>query len=165
MRIILKNKDTLLCDEFKFKCSIGKNGLKKNKREGDKNTPKGTFLLGDIYYRSDRLRKPISRLKTKIINKNTGWCDDPESKQYNKEILIKKKLKIRYEKLYRKDHKYDLLIVIKYNYQKVIKNKGSAIFIHLTKNFKPTKGCIALNKNDLLILLKIIKKDSKIIIN
>ena len=165
MRIILKNKETLLCDEFKFKCSIGKNGLKKNKKEGDNATPRGTFLLGDIYYRADRLSKPYSNLKIKKIKKNIGWCDDPNSKHYNKEILISKNLKINYEKLYRKDNKYDLLIVIKYNYKNVVKNKGSAIFIHLTKDYMPTRGCIVLKKKDFLILSKIVKKTQKIKIN
>jgi|TARA_B110000495_G_C22710433_1_gene417813 L,D-peptidoglycan transpeptidase YkuD (ErfK/YbiS/YcfS/YnhG family) len=165
MRIILKNKETLLCDEFKFKCSIGKNGLKKNKKEGDNATPRGTFLLGDIYYRADRLNKPVSNLKVKMIKKNTGWCDDPNSKYYNKEILINKNLKINYEKLYRRDHKYDLLILVKYNYNRVIKNKGSAIFIHLTKDYFPTEGCIVLDKKDFLILTKIVQKNEKIKIN
>ena len=76
MRIILKNKDTLLYDEFEFKCSIGKNGLKKNKKEGDNSTPKGIFLLGDIYYRADRLNKPVTKLKTKIIKKNRKKWND-----------------------------------------------------------------------------------------
>jgi L,D-peptidoglycan transpeptidase YkuD (ErfK/YbiS/YcfS/YnhG family) len=165
MRIILKNKETLLCDEFEFKCSIGKNGLKNNKKEGDNSTPKGNYLLGDIYYRADRLNKPVCKLKARIIKKNTGWCDDPNSKYYNKEITINKNQKINYEKLYRADHIYDMLIVIKYNYQKVKKNKGSAIFIHLTKRFLPTKGCIALEKKDFLILSKIINKKTKIHIN
>tara|TARA_B100000795_G_C22764702_1_gene425165 strand:- start:582 stop:1079 length:498 start_codon:yes stop_codon:yes gene_type:complete len=165
MRIILKNKETLLCDEFKFKCSIGKNGLKKNKKEGDNATPRGTFLLGDIYYRADRLNKPVSNLKVKMIKKNTGWCDDPNSKYYNKEILINKNLKISYEKLYRRDHKYDLLILVKYNYNRVIKNKGSAIFIHLTRDYLPTEGCIVLDKKDFLILSKIVQKNEKIKIN
>ena len=94
-----------------------------------------------------------------------GWCDDPKSKHYNKLIKITKKIKVGYEKLYRKDHKYDLLIVIKYNYKKVFKNKGSAIFLHLTKNFFCTKGCIALKKNDFIILCKLIKRNTKIEIN
>ena len=50
MKITLKNKYTLKIDDFKFKCCIGKNGLKKNKAEGDKCTPKGTFKLGILYY-------------------------------------------------------------------------------------------------------------------
>ena len=165
MRIILKNKETLLYDDFKFKCSIGKKGSSNNKKEGDNKTPKGVFKLGNIYYRADRVKKPKSNLDTIIIKKNMGWCDDPNSKFYNKLVKIKKNLNISYEKLFRIDNKYDLLILIKYNYKKIIKNKGSAIFLHLTKNYSPTQGCIAIKKKDFLILCKLIKKNTKIKIN
>ena len=87
-----------------------------------------------------------------------GWSDDPKSSYYNRQILIKKNYKFSYEKLYRKDHKYDFVIPIKYNYKKTVKNKGSAIFLHLTKNYKPTVGCIALKMKDFLILLNLINK-------
>ena len=160
MIIKLKNKDTLICDDFQFKCSIGKNGLKKNKLEGDNSTPKGTFSLGLVYYRADRVAKPETKLKTVKIRKQMGWCDDPNNINYNKEIKLDKKIKA--EKLYRKDRIYDIVIVINYNTQRIIKNKGSAIFIHVTNNYKPTKGCVALSLNDLEILLKIIKRNSKI---
>ena len=165
MIIIVKNKDTLLIDDFKFRCSIGKNGFSKKKHEGDLTTPKGKFNLGDIYYRADRVQKPLSKLRSIAIKKNMGWCDDPNSKFYNKQIKIKKNFKIRFEKLHRKDHKYDFLILIKYNYKSPIKFKGSAIFLHLTKNYSPTKGCIALCKKDFLILAKLINKSTKIKIN
>ena len=90
-----------------------------------------------------------------------GWCDDPnDKKNYNKLIVIKKNIK--YEKLYRKDNKYDFLIPISYNTKKIIPGKGSAIFIHLTNNFRRTLGCIALKKNDFMILLKIINKKTKL---
>ena len=89
-----------------------------------------------------------------------GWCDDPKSQKYNK--LIKTDKKISHEKLFREDHKYDLLIPIKYNFDRIIPNKGSCIFLHLTKNYKPTAGCVALNEKDFLILLKLIKKKTKI---
>ncbi len=160
MIIRLKNKDTLICDDFQFKCSIGKNGLKKKKLEGDNSTPVGTFSLGPVYYRSDRVDKPDTKLKTVTINKQMGWCDDPNNISYNKKIKLNKKIKA--EKLYRKDRIYDIIIVINYNTQKIIKNKGSAIFIHVTNNYRPTRGCIALSLNDIEILLKIIKKNSKI---
>ena len=160
MIIKLKNKDTLICDDFQFKCSIGKNGLKKNKLEGDNCTPVGTFSLGPVYYRNDRVDKPNTKLKTLRINKQMGWCDDPNDINYNKEVKLNKKIKA--EKLYRKDKIYDIIIVINYNTQKIIRNKGSAIFIHLTNNYKPTGGCIALKKEDFLILLKLINKKSKI---
>ena len=160
MIIKLKNKDTLICDDFQFKCSIGKNGLKKNKLEGDNSTPTGTFSLGPVYYRNDRLDKPNTKLKTIKINKQMGWCYDPNNAYYNKEIKLNKKIKA--EKLYRKDKIYDIIIVINYNTRRIIKNKGSAIFIHVTNNYKPTKGCLALSLNDIEILLKILKKNSKV---
>ena len=90
-----------------------------------------------------------------------GWCDDPKDiKNYNKLIKINKTIK--HEKLFRKDNKYDLLIPICYNMKKKIPGKGSAIFIHLTKDYKPTLGCVALKKNDLLILLRLIRQETKI---
>ena len=165
MIIIVKNKDTLLIDDFKFRCSIGKKGVCNKKVEGDLTTPKGIFNLGNIYYRSDRVQKPFSKLKSISIKKNMGWCDDPNSKFYNKLIKIKKNLKISYERLYRKDHKYNFFILIKYNYKNPIMLKGSAIFLHLTKNYTPTKGCVALSKKDFLILAKLINRKTKIKIN
>jgi len=160
MIIHLKNKNTLIVDDFKFKCCIGKNGLKKRKIEGDKATPEGIFIINKLYYRADRVEKPIISLKTKIIKKNMGWCNDPKNKLYNKEIKINKLIK--HEKLFRKDNKYDYFMVINYNQTKPVPFKGSAIFLHLTKTYKPTAGCIAIKKNDFLVLTKIIKKKIKI---
>ena len=164
MIILLKNKHTLILDDFKFKCCIGKNGKAFFKKEGDKKTPKGKFSIDKLYYRSDRIKKPITRLKTVKIKKKNGWCDDVKfPSQYNK--LIKVNKKIRHEKLFRKDNKYDLLIPIKYNFVKPKIPYGSCIFLHLTNSYKPTAGCIALNKIDFLILLKLIKPNTKILIN
>ena len=161
MTIIIKNKDTLEYGGFKFRCCIGKNGITKNKLEGDKKTPKGTFSLDKLYFRKDRIHKPETNLQVVEIKKNMGWCNDVKAKtKYNKLLNIKSKLK--YEKLFRKDFKYNLLVPIKYNWYKSKLGKGSAIFIHLTKNYRPTLGCIGLAEKDLLILLKIIKKRTKI---
>ena len=161
MTIIVKNKHTLQIDEFKFKCCIGKNGSTKNKKEGDKKTPRGTFEIENLYFRKDRKEKPTTLLRCIEINKNMGWCDDILfPKKYNK--LIKVEKKVKHEKLKRIDHKYDLLIPIKYNFKKPVTGLGSCVFIHLTKDYKPTLGCIALNEKDFLIMLKIIKKNSKI---
>ena len=163
MIIQIKNKDTLIINEFRFKCCIGKKGITKNKFEGDMCTPSGKFKIGKLYWRPDRVKLPKTRLICKKIKKNMGWCNDANSKFYNKEIRVNKKIKC--EKLYRYDYRYDYFILIKYNYKKTIKNKGSAIFIHLTKNFNPTAGCIALKKKDFEILIKLIDKNTKIKIN
>ena len=161
MTILVKNKHTLQIKEFIFKCCIGKKGSTKNKKEGDKKTPIGTFEIEKLYFRKDRLAKPLTSLKCIEIKKNMGWCNDIRfPRKYHKLINIERN--IRHEKLRRKDFKYDLLIPIKYNFEKPITRLGSCIFIHLTKDFKPTAGCIALKKKDFLILLKLIKKNSKI---
>ena len=161
MPILIKNKHTLQIDDFKFKCCIGKNGSTLNKIEGDKKTPKGIFEIENLYFRKDRRKCPETLLKCVKIKKDMGWCNDVRfPKKYNKIFKIEKK--ISHEKLNRKDFKYDLLIPIKYNFKKPIINRGSCIFIHLTKNYKPTAGCVALKDKDFLIMLKIIKKNSKI---
>ena len=160
MLIKLKYKDTLIIDDFKLKCCIGKRGVKSKKKEGDLATPRGVFKLGPVYYRNDRVPKPVTKLKCYKIKKNMGWCNDIKSKYYNRKITIHKNIK--HEKMFRKDYKYDYVILINYNYQNPIINKGSAIFLHLTSNYKPTEGCVALQKKNLLILLKIIKKNTKI---
>ena len=161
MIIRVRNKHILEIDDFQFRCCIGKNGLTNNKIEGDKCTPKGKFKLNRIFYRPDRILKFKSKIGKIKIKKNMGWCDDPKSKHYNQLIYISKK-KIKCEKLYRKDGLYELLIPILYNTKKTIPGKGSAIFIHLTKNYKPTEGCVGLVKKDFFILLKLIDGKTKI---
>ena len=160
--IINLKKNIIYIGQFKLKCTVGKGGIKKKIKEGDNITPKGTYSLGSVYYRSERVGKFYSKINCKIIKKNMGWSDDPKSKHYNREIKITENYKLSHEKLYRKDHKYNFIIPIKYNFIKPIKNKGSAIFLHLTKNYKPTAGCIALKMNDFLILLKLINNKTKI---
>ena len=161
MIIYLKNKHTVQFDDFTFKCCIGKKGLTKYKKEGDFKTPKGIFKFENLYYRKDKVKKPVTTLKCIEIKKTMGWCNDSTNQKYNK--LIKVEKNISHEKLFRNDSKYDLLIPIKYNFDKAtIPNKGSCIFLHLTKNYKPTAGCIALNKKDFLIILKLINKNTKI---
>ena len=164
MIILSKNKQTLIIDEFKFKCSVGKSGISSKKQEGDEKTPKGLFKLGNLYYRSDRLAKPNTKLKIKEIKKNMGWCNDLTKPNFYNKLIVSSD-KIKHEKLYRHDSKYDLFILIKYNYPKSSIPNGSCIFLHLTTNYKPTAGCIAIKKNDFLVLAKIVKPDTKILIS
>ena len=159
MIIHVKNKNTLIIDDFIFKCCIGKNGINSNKKEGDFSTPKGLFNLKKLYFRKDRIGIPKCKINRKVIKKNMAWCDDSNHKKYNEEIkTLNKNLK---ENFHRKDHKYDYIISISHNKQK-IPGKGSAVFIHLTDNYKPTSGCVALKKKDFEILLKLIDKKTKI---
>jgi len=161
MNIIIK-KNLLLYKGYKIKCSIGKSGINLIKKEGDLASPKGQFKLGLLYYRKDRIKHLKCRIKKKIIKRNMGWCNDSRSKKYNREINFPFKYKA--EKLYRKDKIYDIFINIKYNLYPTIKKGGSAIFLHLSNNYKPTLGCVAISKEDFLKIIPLINKNTKILI-
>ena len=163
MNIIIK-KHFLIYKGYKLKCSIGKSGIRHFKKEGDIATPKGVFKLGLLYYRKDRNKSLKSKINKRVIKKNMGWCNDSNSKKYNQKIYFP--FIYGAEKLYRKDKIYDIFINIKYNHSPIVKGKGSAIFLHLTnKKYKPTKGCIAILKNDFFKILPYINKNTKISIS
>ena len=160
MNIIIK-KHLLLYKVYKLKCSIGKSDITPSKKESDLASPKGIFKLGLLYYRKDRIKSPQCKIRKRIIKNNMGWCNDSKSKKYNQEVYLP--FKYRTEKLYRKDKNYDIFINIKYNYHPIVKEKGSAIFLHLTdNNYKPTSGCVAIIKRDFLKILPLINKNTKI---
>ena len=155
--IIVKKTRVLSFLNKKYKCALGYAGIKKNKKEGDGATPSGIYNLTKIYYRKDKIKNLQSSLKKIVIKKNMIWCDDSDSQFYNIQSYLPKKFS--YEKLYRKDNIYDIIVVIDYNQNPIKKNKGSAIFLHIArKNYKPTEGCIALKKRDLLFIIKNCKK-------
>ena len=160
MHIII-NKKYLTYNNYKVKCSIGKRGIGHKTKEGDLITPKGKYTIKYILYRKDRVKKIQTKIKTIVIRNNMGWCDDPKSKNYNQ--LIKLPSVFGHEKLFKKENVYDIILVLNYNMKPIVKNKGSAIFIHVVKgDYKKTEGCIALKKIHLLKILKILKKNTKV---
>ena len=159
--IIINKSGYLKFKNLKFRCSLGKSGIGEKRIEGDNITPKGTFKVTRIYYRGDKIKKIKSKNKLFKIKKNFGWCDQPNSKYYNK--LIQLPSKLSHEKLYRRDNIYDVILVLNYNMKPTIRYKGSAIFIHVArKKFPPTKGCIAICRKNLLYLTEHISKNIKI---
>ena len=164
--INLNKKYFLKVGNKAFRCQIGTGGLKNaaKKVEGDKTTPIGKWYLESLYYRPDRVLRPKFKkkkvLKTHQITKNCGWCDDIRSLHYNKRINIKNfpLLKVNYEKLWREDNVYDILLELSHNKYPTIRNKGSAIFIHCSfLDKRDTNGCVALKRKDLLFLLNNLK--------
>ena len=152
MHIII-NKKYLTFNNYKAKCSVGKRGIGHKKKEGDLITPKGKYKIKYILFRKDRVSFK-SKIRQIIITPTMGWCDDPNSKKYNK--LIKLPSANKYEKLYKKENVYDIILVLNYNMSPIVKNKGSAIFIHVAKkNYKKTEGCIAVKKIHLVKIIKI----------
>jgi L,D-peptidoglycan transpeptidase YkuD (ErfK/YbiS/YcfS/YnhG family) len=159
--IIVKKSGYLKYKNFKYRCALGKAGVNKKIKEGDNITPKGVFKITKIYYRADKIKIIKTNIKKIKITKNMGWCDDPLSHFYNRQIKLPSKFS--HEKLHRNDNLYDLIAVINYNTNPIIKNKGSAIFMHIAeRSYKKTQGCIALKKKDLFNILSQINKNTKI---
>jgi L,D-peptidoglycan transpeptidase YkuD (ErfK/YbiS/YcfS/YnhG family) len=162
--MILVNQNNFLTYNNKiYKCSLGLNGLNKTKKEGDKSTPIGIFSLGNLFVRTDRIKNLKTNFHYISIEKTMAWSDDPNSKDYNKLIKVNSDHR---EIMFRNDHIYDLILVINYNMHPIIPNKGSAIFIHISKdNNTPTQGCVALNLDDFREILITLKPSDKIRIN
>ena len=159
---IFINKKYLTFNNYKVKCAVGKRGIGHKKKEGDLITPKGKYRIKYILYRKERV-KIKSKIKKIIIKKNLGWCDDINSKQYNKLVYLP--FEHKYEKLYKKENVYDIIIVLNYNMDPIVKNKGSAIFIHIAKkNYKKTEGCIAVKKTHLLQIIKNLNRNTVVTI-
>jgi len=158
--IIVTNK-ILKYKNFIYRCAIGKNGITDNKIEGDKCTPSGMYSIEKIYYRRDRLSLPKLDFQIVPINKNFGWCDDINSSYYNK--FIKFPFSSSAENLFREDEIYNIVCIISYNTNPIIKNKGSAIFLHIANtDYSATAGCLALKQDDLIELLQNIDTNTKI---
>ena len=159
--MILVNKDKILCFmKKKYRCSVGLNGFTTNKIEGDKKTPIGTYSFGKLFVRTDKIKNLNTKFKYIPIRKDMAWSDDSNKSNYNNLIKTKNKHK---ESLYRDDNLYDLILVINYNMNPVLPNKGSAIFLHISSDdYKPTEGCIAIAVNDFIEILKTLKPDDKI---
>jgi L,D-peptidoglycan transpeptidase YkuD (ErfK/YbiS/YcfS/YnhG family) len=159
--IIVKKNGYLKYKNLKFRCALGKSGIKKKIKEGDNITPKGIFSITRIFYRQDKIKKIRTKVKKIKIKKNMGWCDDSQSPFYNKQVKLPNRFS--YEKLYREDNLYDIILILNYNTKPVIKNKGSAIFVHVSNKFyKKTRGCVALKKDHLIKLISQIQKNTKI---
>ena len=159
--IYINKSGYLKYKNLKFKCALGKAGIGKKKKEGDNITPEGIYKVIKIFYRKDRIKRLVSEIELIKIKKNMGWCNDPKSKKYNQLIYLP--TKYSHEKLFRRDHVYDLILVLNYNTKPIVKNKGSAIFIHIAKRkYKETAGCIALKKTNLIKLVLKIQKNTKI---
>ncbi|MBL4800789.1 MAG: L,D-transpeptidase family protein [Emcibacter sp.] len=156
---------TLTVGDKSFPCALGKNGITPAKIEGDLKTPKGEFPLRTVFYRYDKLSKPIySQVPMMALLKEDGWCDDPEDLAYNQSVMLPYHASA--EHLWRDDDLYDVIIILGHNDDPVEKGRGSAIFLHVAKEmnggktFEGTEGCIALKKQDLLEILPILSPET-----
>jgi L,D-peptidoglycan transpeptidase YkuD (ErfK/YbiS/YcfS/YnhG family) len=136
----------------RFPCAFGHSGITRFKREGDGKTPIGAWPCLGVFYRPDRVRHPLTGLPVDRLAPDCGWCDDPDHRLYNQPVTLP--FAAHHEMLWRKDHIYDVIVVLGYNTDPAVRGLGSAIFLHIAgHDFAPTEGCLALARSHLLTLL------------
>ena len=153
----------LQCGDMVFRCTLGRTGIvsANAKHEGDGATPAGIYPLRAVYYRADRLAKPVTGLPVYAIQPDDGWCDAPADPAYNQPVQLP--YAASHETMWRADQAYDLLVVIGYNDAPVVPGKGSCIFMHLNHtDGRPTAGCVGLAQADMLTVLAECDKSSMI---
>jgi L,D-peptidoglycan transpeptidase YkuD (ErfK/YbiS/YcfS/YnhG family) len=161
MDLIVDPSGYLQLGGARYRCALGRGGVRRDKREGDGATPIGSFALRRLFYRADRIARPRSALATAAIRPNDGWCDDPARPEYNTFVTLP--FDGRHENLWRNDALYDIVGVIGYNDAPVMNGLGSAIFLHVASiDYAPTEGCVALALDDLLTVLAACDADSRI---
>ena len=144
-------------------CALGRSGIRPDKREGDGATPAGAFRLVEVLYRPDRTVKPRTALPSLAIRPDSGWCDDPGSRFYNRPVCLP--FAASHERLWRDDRLYDLLVVLDYNLAFPRRGRGSAIFLHLAApDFLPTAGCIAIGPTAMRRLLAVAGPSTRLVV-
>lgn len=132
-----------------YRAALGRGGRSSHKQEGDGATPLGVLPLRRVLYRADRIRRPQCRLPMMPLAPHDGWCDDPADADYNRMIRVPHPG--RHEALWRADAVYDVIGVLGWNDDPVVRDRGSAIFLHVARpDYAPTEGCVALALPDLL---------------
>lgn len=143
-------------------CALGRSGIKVLKREGDGATPWGRFPLRYVLYRLETSR-PRTALLSRLIRHDDGWCDSPFDRNYNRSVGLPYPAST--EHLWRADGLYDVVVVLGYNDMPRIRNRGSAIFMHIAReDLKPTEGCVALRSRDLRRLVSVVPRGSEIVV-
>ena len=141
--------------------ALGRSGIKADKREGDGATPRGRFRLIRLWWRADRSRHPPTSLPIRAIRRDDAWCEDPAHRRYNRSIRLE--AGSPGDRLWRKDHLYDLLIELDHNSRPRIAGRGSAVFVHIARpGLLPTAGCVAMPAVELRRLLSLLGRDAMI---
>ena len=143
--------------------ALGRGGIRANKREGDGATPRGTFRPVRLWWRSDRHRRPQTRLPVRPIGPADAWCEDSADRRYNR--AIRTNPAGTGDRLWRDDGLYDFVVELDHNTRPRIAGRGSAVFIHVARaGLAPTAGCVAMPSGQLRRLLAQIDPRTRIVV-
>ena len=137
------SRPCLLVGMLRVAVVLGIGGIRADKREGDGATPPGLLALRRVLYRADRGPVPACGVPREVLAPDDGWCDDPGHPDYNR--MVRLPHPARHERLWRDNELYDIIGVLGWNDDPVLRGRGSAIFLHTAPpDGRPTAGCIAL---------------------
>ena len=133
-------------------CTLGRSGVcaAADKREGDGCTPLGEWPLRGVLLRPGKIDPAAIQLPWRWVREGDGWSDDPADPAYNRPVHLPRPFSA--ESLLREDDAYDVIIILGHNDAPPVPGQGSAIFLHLSEG-RPTAGCIAIDRGDMLKLL------------
>lgn len=158
-----KCRGWLTAGAFRIAVALGRTGIKADKREGDGATPAGRYRPVRLWWRADRLPRPVTRLPVRPIQTDDGWCEDPGDRRYNRPIRLVPGTPG--DRLRRPDALYDMVIEIDHNMRPRVAGRGSAVFIHVARpGLAPTAGCVAMPAPALRRLLGRLDVGTKIVI-
>jgi len=156
-------RGTISLGTLRFPCAFGRSGRLAVKREGDGASPMGRWRMRQVYYRPDRVRRPLTGLPVRTIRRQDGWCDAPAAPCYNR--FVRLPYPASAEHLWRDDRLYDLVVVLDYNERPRARYRGSAIFVHIARPlYAPTEGCIAVGQAHLRRLLSLAGRGTAVLI-
>ena len=142
-------------------CTIGRGGIRADKREGDGATPVGAHHIVGLLYRPDRMARPASWAVP--IRPGDLWSDDPGVADYN--LMVRAPYPYSHESLRRADPLYDLVLVTDWNWPEAQPGKGSCIFIHQWRRpGYPTAGCVAFRRDHLRWIARRITPGSRLVV-
>ncbi|MDP4025468.1 L,D-transpeptidase family protein [Methylobacterium sp. NEAU 140] len=150
-----RRRGHLLVGPSVIPCALGAGGIVGRKREGDGGSPRGRFRLRGGAYRPDHLPiRPRTALPLRATRRDDGWCDDARDRRYNRPVRLPVP-GLGAEAMWRADGLYDVVLDIDYNRAPIRRGHGSAIFLHVARpGYRPTEGCVALARADLIRLLR-----------
>ncbi|MDI4656870.1 L,D-transpeptidase family protein [Xanthobacter autotrophicus] len=157
----------LRCGGLSIPVALGRSGVAFDKREGDGRTPAGRWRIERLLFRPDHGPRPVTHLPCRPLKPSDGWCDDAADRRYNRPVAlpIGGTRKVSHERMWRDDGLYDLVLVLDHNTCPRVAGRGSAVFVHLARpGFRPTEGCVALRRADMLRLLSRLSRASRLLI-
>lgn len=146
-----------------FPVTIGRGGIRADKREGDGATPAGVHHIVGMLYRPDRIAPGKVPPWAVPIGLQDRWCDAPEHPDYNH--LVHKPFGPSQERLRRADPLYDLVMITDWNWPAAVPYRGSAIFLHgWRRPGYPTAGCLGFRRDHLLWIASHIHPGQRLVV-